>query len=650
VPVTIFEFGEFSLDCDRFQLRRAGRRIRLEHKPMELLILLSTREGDLVTRAEIAERLWGSEVFVDTEHGINTAIRKIRQTLRDDPEEPRFVQTVMGRGYRFIEPITKLPPSPSAENGRRISAENMPAAAPDSVPMDASRIESPATIDLPGRSRTSHLRRWIALGASALLVLFILAISLRAHWSRGRLSVAAAPNIHALAVLPLDNLSGDPAQNYFADGMTDELTTMLAKNSTLHVTSRTSAMQYKGAHRPLREIAEELGVDGILEGSVARADGKVHMTIQLIQADTDTHLWAESYDRDANDVVTLPTEAAQAIAKRLNSSAPLIKPARYVNPEAHDAYLRGMYLFYTSGDASGPYFKKAIALQPDYAPSWAGLAMYYGSGAGGSLDPKKVLEPMEAAARKAVELDDSLPEAHLALGSTLFYNKWDWAGADRELLRAIELDPQFAEAIHRRASFLAVLNRHQEAIATQKKATEIDAFARPRALALSYVLARQYDAAITDIQQRLQTKPDDEGLLYTLYVAYRSKGMKKEAIEALEQYIAASGDDAPRLGWKTSAEKVRRTWERGGYNAVLQAQISDLERKAARQYVSPVDLALLYAQLGEREKTLALLEAGLRERNPSLLWVQCDPAYDFLHNDERYRSIIRKIGLPPAWS
>jgi tetratricopeptide (TPR) repeat protein len=260
------------------------------------------------------------------------------------------------------------------------------------------------------------------------------------------------------------------------------------------------------------------------------------------------------------------------------------------------------------------------------------------------------LEPMEAAARKAVELDDSLPEAHHVLGAALFLNKWDWAGADHELLRAIELDPQYAEAIHRRASFLAALNRHQEAIAAQKTATEIDAFARPRALALSYILARQYDAAITDLQQRLQTKPNDEGLLYTLYLAYRCKGMKKEAIEALEQYITASGDNTSRLGWKTSAADVRRAWEQGGYNAVLHAQISDLERKSAKQYVSPLELALLYAQLGEREKTLSLLEAGLRERNPNLFWIQCDPAYDFLHKDERYRSIIRRIGLPPAWS
>ncbi|HEV7216070.1 MAG TPA: winged helix-turn-helix domain-containing protein, partial [Chloroflexota bacterium] len=431
---SIFEFGDFKLDSGRFELSRAGRSVKLERKPMELLILLAARNDDLVTRTEIAERLWDKEVFVDTEHGINTAIRKIRHVLGDDFEEPRFVQTVMGKGYRFV--------------GAAVAVEAAPAEIPTPLskpwpPLKDAVSASGAALELPGAGpapvpRKPRLLIWIA--PSAVLALLIVGVGLRAH---GRKSAAPKSEITSLAVLPLDNLSGDPAQNYFADGMTDELTTMLARNSTLRIVSRTSAMQYKGAHRPLRDIARALGVDGVIEGSVARADGKVHMTLQLIDAPTDTHLWADSYDRSNNDVAALPGEAAQAIAKRLNSSAPMLRPARYVNPEAHDAYLRGMYLFYTNGDASGPYFKKAIELQPDYALGWAGLSGYYGSGAGGTQDPQKALEPMEAAARKAVELDDTSPEAHLALGAALFANKWDWAGADRELLRAIELDPQY---------------------------------------------------------------------------------------------------------------------------------------------------------------------------------------------------------------
>jgi TolB-like protein/DNA-binding winged helix-turn-helix (wHTH) protein len=635
VVSTVYEFGDFRLDCTRFELLRDGRNIKLERKPMELLILLAEREGELVTRAEIIERLWGSEVFVDTEHGINTAIRKIRQALRDDPEQPRFVHTVMGRGYRFVGAIAQNSP-----------AEGKPPAphAPDATPQDSSAPQDLSTTGSSAGNPNSRLRFWLAVAASAALLLFvIIAATVRARRSPNYRNTAATPNIRSLAVLPLDNLSGDPAQNYFADGMTDELTTMLAKNSTLRITSRTSAMQYKGAHRPLREIAQALGVDGILEGSVERADGKVHMTIQLIQAGTDTHVWAESYDRDANDVVTLPAEAAQAIATRLNSAV-AVKPPRYVSPEAHDAYLHGHYLWFTGqNDKAGEYFRKATELQPNYAAGWTGLSEYYGAGAvDGLLDPRQALPAMNAAARKAIALDDALPEAHLTMAATYWVYNWDLAQADQEILRAIELDPKLAEAYHLRAKFLGILNRHQEAIAQQKKAMEIDPFARPWAMALIYVLARQCDAATTDAAQRLESTPNDPFLHKMLSWAYQCKGREKEAIQELERYLTLSGDN-------TSAENMRRTYAQGGYKATLHWQIQDLERKSAKQYVSPVDLAELYAQLGQREKTLALLEEGYRQHSPQLLDMQNNSNFDFLHEDERYRSLVKQIGLPPAW-
>ena len=637
MPVTIFEFGDLRLDCSRFELWRAGRSLKLERKPMELLILLATREGDLVTRAEIAEHLWGSEVFVDTEHGINTAIRKIRQALRDDPDQPRFVQTVMGKGYRFIGPISEvrlpppfLDPEPAAPGARDVAT---------TIPAPQS-----STSEAGAPSRRPRLPSWLLIGASVIVLCCITAFTLHAHWSRERSARAATSNIRSIAVLPLDNLSGDPAQNYFADGMTDELTTMLAKNSTLHVISRTSVMQYKGAHRPLREIAQALGVDGILEGSVERSDGKVHMTIQLIQASTDTHLWADSYERDANDVVTLPSEAAEAIAKRLNSAVAPPPSARYVNPEAHDAYLHGHYLWFSGqNDKAGEYFRKATELQPDYAPGWSGLSIYYGAGAvDGLLDPRTALPAQDVAARKAVILDEALPEAHLAMAATYWLHNWDLARADKEVLGAIELDPKFAEAHHLRAKILAALNRHKEAIAEQKRATELDPFARPFALPLSYILARQYDAAITDGLQRLESTPNDATLHGVLSEAYRCKDMHNEAVQMLGPYFLLQGD-------KSSAESVRRAFEQGGYIAVVRWEISDTERKSAKQYVSPVEMALLYAQLGQREKTLALLEEGYRQHSPYMLDIQNDPAYDFLHNDQRYRSLITKIGLPQAW-
>jgi TolB-like protein/DNA-binding winged helix-turn-helix (wHTH) protein len=648
VAATVFEFGDFKLDCDRFELYRAGRSLKLERKPMELLVLLATRNGHLVTRAEIAEHLWNKDVFVDTEHGINTAIRKIREALSDDPLQSRFVQTVTGKGYRFIASVVEVRPPLTEESKNRIVGDTRAAPAlSNAVTIDdavADRAELPGEREAQ-TSRKPHVRYWLA--AAAVLALLVVVIGLGARGARDRsFDRAARPKISSLAVLPLDNLSGDPAQDYFADGMTDELTTMLAKNSTLRIVSRTSVMQYKGAHRPLPEIARALGVDGILEGSVERTGDKVHMTIQLIEAPSDTHVWAESYDRNANDVVSLPRQAAQTIAKRLNSA--LLQPTsmRYVSPEAHDAYLRGRYIWYSgSNEEAGKYFRKATELQPDYALGWTGLAGYYGAGAmGGDLNPEDAIPQVEATAQKAIELDDSLPEAHLMLSGAMFL-KWDWARADQEIARAIELNPRFAEAYHLRSKMDTALGRNEEAIESEKKAMELDPFQRPFAMGLAYFTVRQYDAAINDARQRLETQPEDVGLHWILCEAYRRKGELKEAAQEWEKIMLLLGDKAEGI----SATTIRHAFEKGGYKAVLLRQVSYLKQKSATQYVSPVDIALQYAQLGDKEKTLSLLEDGYRERSPLLLWIQTDPAYDFLHGEERYRSIIKGIGLPPAY-
>jgi TolB-like protein/DNA-binding winged helix-turn-helix (wHTH) protein len=636
VLVTIFEFGEFSLDCDHFELCRAGRTVKLERKPMELLILLATREGDLVTRAQIAERLWGSEVFVDTEHGINTAIRKIRQALRDDPDQPRFVQTVMGKGYRFIGPISevRLPPS----------ALHPESAAPGAID-DATAIPTPQSsiseTEVP--SRRPRLPSWLLIGASAVVLCCITAFTLRAHWSRERSARAATSNIQSVAVLPLDNLSGDPAQNYFADGMTDELTTMLAKNSTLHVVSRTSVMQYKGAHRPLREIAQALGVDGILEGSISRANGQVHMTLQLIRADTDSHLWAESYDRGNKDVAALPEEAARDIAGRLHSSVASITPARYVKPEAHDAYLQGRYLWFAGDiDASLPFFEKATELQPDYALAWAGLSSYYGAGAMfGDLDPRKVLPLVDLTSAKCLQLDQSESECHLSMAGDDLLSKWKFNEALQETSRSIELNPKNAEAYEVRSRILQALNRQEESVQAEKTSDELSP-ANPWGLTLALWIARRYDDALRDAQQRVVATPRDPVMQLFLAAIYRGKGMEKESFQCLEKFYRYS--EQPE-----AADSLRRAFESGGAKAAIEWQIRFDKASATKHYVAPVDIAELYAQLGDREQTLAQLEEAFQQHSPPLLWIQSDAAYDFLHADPRYRSLIRRIGLPPAW-
>jgi TolB-like protein/DNA-binding winged helix-turn-helix (wHTH) protein len=654
VAVGIFEFGDFKLDCGTFELRRDGHGIKLERKPMELLILLASKEGQLVTRAEIASRLWNSEVFDDTEHGINTAIRKIRQVLRDDPEEPRFVQTVTGMGYRFIAPIVfvRLPvegESQPAERGNGANASGPPtalAASSSAVPEPAPAIET-AESPVEPSTRQPHRARlviWLAAGAFAVCVLLVAVIVLGPRSLANRwLHRSTQPAISSLAVIPLDNLSGDPGQDYSADGMTDELITMLAKNSTTRIVSRTSVMQYKGVHKPLPEIARELGVDGILEGSIARTGSQIHMTLQLIRADT--HLWAESYDRNSNDVAALPGEAARAIAGRLHSSVPASTAARYVHPEAHDAYLRGRHLWFRGQmEEAGKYFQNAVDLQPDYAPGWAGLSSYYGESAvDGIMNPLQAQPQAEACARKDVALDDQLSDAHLNLGAAFFFGQWDWAHGLDEISRAIELDRKDTQAIHIRARFLSILGRHQEAIQAQKTANELAPFERPWAMVAILNEARQYDAAIEEAHQRLQADLPLPGHMYELIaLAYRGKGVSREWADAYEKQLQLSGDPA-------SAAAVQPAFQQGGQKAVVHWQLARLERKSRTRYVSPVDLAELHAQLDDRDMTLTLLEQGFREHSPLLLWLQFDPAYDFLHSDERYRSIIGRVGLPPAY-
>jgi TolB-like protein/DNA-binding winged helix-turn-helix (wHTH) protein len=630
LPVSILQFAEFELDCGRFELRRNGQPLRVERKPMELLILLASRGGQLVTRTEIAERLWSSEVFVDTEHGINTAIRKLRHLLRDDSEEPRFIQTVIGMGYRFVAPVTTVetPASGSADPSPLMPAPDDQAAKPEAGPT------GPAL--MPGRF-------WIVLGAASAVLAGILALTLGPHPLAVRLLRRNAPAITSIAVLPLDNLSGDSNQEYFADGVTDELITMLAKDSTLRITSRTSVMQYKGVHRPLREIARALGVDAIVEGSISRSGDQVHMTLQLIRGDTDSHLWADSYDRNRDEAILLPDEAARQISGFLHKTSPVAAAVHYVNPDAHDAYLRGRFLFFANRfEEAEAYFQKAVDLQSDYAPAWAGLAMCYGASTmDGRHDPRIAFPLGDAAATRALALDPSLPEAHLVTAAQLFLAHWDWVHADQEVLRAIDLDPRSAESYHLRARILTAMDRGQEAIAAQKKQMELDPFARPWGMAETYYNLRQYDAAIADARLRLENSPDDRRLHNFIALSLASEGRYKEAANADAQLYRAAG--LPQV-----ASTIEQAYQSGGFRAVTLCQLSSLEAQAKSHYISPVHLAELHANLGQREETLALLEEGFRQRSPQILWIQTEKAYDFLHGDPSYRSLVKKIGLPMA--
>jgi TolB-like protein/DNA-binding winged helix-turn-helix (wHTH) protein len=623
-----YKFNEFELDGARFELRRAGRVQKLERIPLELLILLAEKNGEVVSRQEIIERLWGKDVFVDTEHGINTAIRKIRAALRDDVERSRYIQTVSGKGYRFIG---------------EFNADNAVSA---SVPEQARAVPRLTAHERSGRPVHTKSGRWKwAAVAFALIFVAGTLFAFNVGGLRGYIfSRHQVGPIHSIAVLPLTNLSGDPSQDYFADGITDELITALAENRSLRVVSRTSAMQYKGVNKPLREIAQSLGVDGILEGSVNRSANRVHVNLQLIYAPTDTHIWAQSYDRDLNAAMSLPAELAQVIATQAKVDPTPVRPSRAMNPEAHDAYLRGRYFWFAeNGDRGRAYFQKAVELQPDYAAAWDGLGDTYGEQAvGGELPPQEAFAKSEELVQKALGLDDSLPEAHNSMAAICLFNKWDFRRAEAEALRALELKPNYAEGRFIHSYILLVTNREEEALQEQKRANDISAFERPWALGFLYIHLRQYDQAINELQARAKTNQSDTIGRFLLSEAYWLKGMKKESEEAFEKAWTESGD-------ATGAQAFHRAFERGGESAAEQLRLKNILERARKQYVSPYEIANQYALLGDKEHALKFLDVAYRERSPWLPFLQKEPVFDFLHADPSYRTLVAKIGLPPAY-
>ncbi len=597
---------------------------------MELLILLLERRGNVVSRQEIVERLWGKDVFVDTEHGINVAIRKIRTALHDDAEKPQFIHTVLGKGYRFVadsKPQVELPEA----------KESFPP--PNVAP--AQVISHPQSLP----PKRSHARFTIAalVTIAVLLVAVVFAFDVGGERSR-LLATNSSRQISSIAVIPIVNLSGDPAQDYFADGMTDEIITNLAKFSSLRVVSRTSAMQYKNAKLPVGEIAHQLGVDGILEGSVERTGNHIHMTVQLIHAPSDSHIWAESYDRDFADAFAIPVELSQTLAKKISRSTRAVEATKGINPKAHDAYLQGRYFWFANNNLrSIENFKRAIQLQPDYALAWGGLAdAYLVQAVDNELPLKDVLDKADEAGRKAVELDDSSAEVHNSMAGLYLFGHWDPKRADQEALQSIALNPNHAEIHHLRAYILYALNRPDEALQEQKRCTELDRFARPWALGRVLEMQRRFDDAIREYKVLLEAQSQDNFGWFLLSDVYLLKHMDAD-------YVSFRAKALRNIGAETAALELEETYRSGGANSVKLLELAESKRKAEKKYVSPFELATLAAHLERKQETLKYLEAAYDEHTPWLVLVQWEPDFDFLHSDPRYQALVRKIGLEPAY-
>ena len=645
MPFGVVKFAEFELDGGRYELRRGDRVLKLEKIPMELLTLLLERNGQLVTRDEIVEKIWGKDVFLDTEHGINTAIRKIRQTLGDDPENPRFVQTVTGKGYRFIASTSAIP---AKGNGSAVTSaagladEQLLATQPAELDSNVRAITSvaSATEEGPRGGRTIQIA---GLALIAVVGVAAVAFGLNLRGVRERLfSSSARPRIRSLAVLPLENLSADPAQEYFADGMTDELITMLAKNPELRVVSRTSVMQYKKVHRPLADVARELGVDGILEGSVERSGNRVHINTQLIYAPQDRHLWAESYNRDLNDLASLQTELAQTVARQVGFSTTVGTPAaRHISPEAHDAYLLGRYYFVAGQtEKARESFLKAIRLQPDYAAAHASLADSYFAEMVFGAPKQEFQEAMtkgEQSARQAVALDESDAQAHLTMAAFNLLFAWDFKAAERESARSIELNPGDSEAHYMRYNVLLALQRLPDAVVEARKSMELDPRSRPETLGDALLRAGQYDAAISELRARAEVLPDNEGIHEVLATVYWQKGLLAESIheEALK-YVPQS---------RAAMEAALRD---GGVRGALEWELDHWKKVNARKYNFPMQFAQMSARLGKKEEALRCLERAYAEHVPTMVFLQSEHDFDFVHSDPRYQAIVKKMGFPPA--
>ena len=613
--------GKPRIDLSRYQLTVDGRRVKLERQPMELLIFFAQRKGELVTREVIVEKLWGKDVFVDVDRSINAAVRKIRSALRDDPAEPKFLETVVGKGYRLIGELEVVGASPASGDDSVQAAERTRA--------------------------VSHGERHSYRVALALFLTAALLSAAFALWRWRSAQNSQASSIHSIAVLPLANLSGDPSQDYFADGMTEELTTDLGKISSLKVISRTSAQRYRGSNKSAPEIAHELKVDAIVEGSVIRSGNKVRITTQLIDAVHDRHLWAEDYERDIGDVLSVQSTVALEIARQVRTHLTSAEQQRLeqhalVNPDAYDAYLRGRYSQTTQRPDSLkeglPAFQQAIDLDPTYAPAYAGLADTYSLLANYSvLPPSEAFPQAEAAARKAVQLDPASAEAHTALAYPEHHYTWDWAAAEHEYKTAISLNPSYPTAHLRYAEFLSTVGRHDEAIAEVHRALELDPLSIVYGNNLGRFLyhARRYDEAIQVLNQNLGLDPKRVYGRFHLAMCYDAKGMYPEAQEQFQR-IASSTGGHPGV----SEAHLYATM---GESAKARAIVAQLRRDAGDS--DWFFIAGVYAALGEKNEAFACLEKAREKHDFFLVFLKVHPYMDPLRADPRYSTLLREIGL-----
>jgi TolB-like protein/DNA-binding winged helix-turn-helix (wHTH) protein/Tfp pilus assembly protein PilF len=629
-------FGVFEVDLLAGELRKHGLQVRLQEQPFQLLAILLEHSGEVVSREELKKKLWPADTFVDFDHGLNKAINKIRGALSDSAESPRFVETVARRGYRFLAEVRVV--------GRAPVRSPEPAIEGLSQPQDPNRA---ALSGEPiGHKRLTPSWAWGGISGSV-LVLLLVVLAAWTFRSRNR----PPPVIRSLAVLPLESLSGDASQDYFADGMTDELITDLGQISALRVISRTSVMSYKGARKKLPQIARELNVDAVVEGTVLRSGNQVRIAAQLIQAFDDKHLWAQSYEGDLRDTLALQNQVARAIAEQIRISLnpqeqAALKNVKVVNPQAYESFLKGRY-FWNKRTANGlraavAYFNQAIEEDPGYAQAYSGLADAYallGDWQYAVMTPKEALPKAKAAAIKALEMDNTLGEAHNSLAFCLDGFDWDFESAGKEFQRAIELNPSYATARHWYAWHLSLVGRDKQAIEEMKKAQNLDPLSLiiNADLAELFLIAHSYEESIEQSRKTIEMDSNFALGHNQLAQAYLQKQMYSEAIAELQKAIQISG------GSPTFTANLARAYAGSGRRNPAIDLLNDLKKGAKPGYSHASEIAVVYAALGDKDQAMTWLEKGYEERfNPGVL---LRPGFDPLRSDPRFHDLVRRIGL-----
>ena len=623
-------FRDFVLDIAAYELRRNGHRVRLERQPMDLLVLLVARRGQLVSRSQIADTLWGKDVFVDVENGVNTAIRKLRQALRDAPDAPTFIETVPGKGYRFIAPVEALgdaPPSPPP----LVSAEPLV-----SVP----EAEVGARAD---RGRPSARLVVAALAVAAL------AGALAWGWTRPGESGSRI----TIAVLPFENLGGDPDTDYLASGLTEDTIVSLGRidPERVSVIGRTSMIAYKGTPKSLAEIGRELGSDYLVESSLRAESSRLRITARLIRVRDQVQVWSDSFDRTTSSILSLQQEISAAIAEQVRTR---LSPDRQrdlarrhtQNAEAYDLFLRGRHFMNRrtpeAMERAIESFQRATVADPAYAVAWANLALAYGSSPINSdVDPGRVSARVREAAVRAVAANPDVAEAQHALGHVNWAFDWDWPAAEAAFKKAIDLDASYSLVHLILAHLLSQEGRHAEAEAFMRRGRELDPL-NP----LSYALSSQVAFQARDYAGALQYANRAIALDQEFWIGHQMRGQALERLGDVDPALQALATAARLSGQNSKPVSVTGyILARSGRTAEARDVLGALEMASSQRYVPPYALALLHAGLGEADKVFASLERAYAARDVHLMFLTVDGKWDSYRDDPRFVDLVARCGF-----